>query len=322
MRGNVVDLNDSRRCPSCEYDLHGNTSGRCPECGAPILGAASSRLPWLYQKARGGIRAYVQTVALLLFKPRDLANETKQRIQLSPAHRFHHESMALATFIGTGLFAVIFLLRGGRLEALLNPAPSTLFGEPQHFMSWAPIFSVSRNVSISIPIPATLYWMPVYVWTDRLLILIPVLPALYFSLRITAWCYRQFFRLGKADSSITRRRAVRLAYYGSGMAPIMVALIGAGTLLRIGQNDEWAWAVGRWSSVLWVVGIIFALATPVIFYYPTLTLLARAGKGALRHSIAMVLLFPVITALTFAATGFLVFWIFGYVTVAVWSMAN
>src|SRR5271156_4595695 len=103
MSGRTVKINESRHCPVCEYDLRGNTSGRCPECGSPILGASSSRLPWLHQQARGGIRAYLQTMALLLFKPGELAKETQQRIQRRPARRFHHESIALATFIGAGM---------------------------------------------------------------------------------------------------------------------------------------------------------------------------------------------------------------------------
>src|SRR5271154_7136549 len=129
MSENAIKMDDSPHCPMCEYDLRGNTSGRCPECGSPILGASSSRLPWLHQRARGGIRAYMQTVAMLLLKPSELAKETQQRIQRRPARRFHLESIALATFIGTGLFAIIFLLRGSRWETLLNPGPNVLFGQ-------------------------------------------------------------------------------------------------------------------------------------------------------------------------------------------------
>ena len=321
MRGNALHLNDTRRCPSCEYDLHGNTSGRCPECGSPILSAASSRLPWLYQKARGGIRAYIQTVALLLFKPRELAADTKQRIQHSPAHRFHHESMALATFIGTGLFAVIFLVRGARWETLLNPSPNSLFGEQKPVL-WAPLFALGSHFSISIPIPALAYWAPAFVWTDRLFILVPALPAIYFSLRITAWCYRQFFRVSIVNSPVNRRRAVRLAYYGSGLAPIVVTIVGIGTLLRVATNEEWAWAIGNWSALIWIATVLFALLLPIAFYYPTLTLLARAGRGTILHACTMVLLFPLITVLAFTLTTAFTFWVCGYVLVAIWSMAH
>ena len=33
---------DERMCPSCAYDLTGNTSGVCPECGMPVAGKAGA----------------------------------------------------------------------------------------------------------------------------------------------------------------------------------------------------------------------------------------------------------------------------------------
>ena len=323
MNHHAVNPADTRRCPACEYDLRGNTSGRCPECGAPILSTATSRLPWLYQKARGGITAYTQTVALLLFKPRQLAAETQQRIQRQPARRFHHESIALATFLGAGLFAILFLLRPAKWEPLLNPNVDSLFRPAQHVITWTSLTVASDRIALPIPLPTALYRLPLIVWTDRLFILIPALPSLYFSLRIIAWCYRAVFGFSSAAGRhFERRRAARLAYYGSGLAPVIVSFIGSIALLRTLQSDEWTWAVGHWNIPLFALWLLFLLATPIVFYYPTLTLLSLAGKTS-RHAIAaMILLFPPLSFAITVSVTLTIFWIFGYILIALWSMTH
>ncbi|HUO10701.1 MAG TPA: hypothetical protein VM008_20540 [Phycisphaerae bacterium] len=322
MNEKAANLSEHRRCPACEYDLRGNTSGRCPECGTPILGAASSRLPWIYQRARGGIRAYAQTVALLLFKPRELAAEVRHRVRRQPARRFHLESMALATFLGAGLFAIDFLLRGARWDALLSPTVESLFQSQPHLVSWVQVYLFSDHISISIPIPAVLYRLPMYVWTDRLSILIPVLPVIYLTLRMSAWCYRLFFRIGAAKSQNARRRAARLAYYGSGLAPVLVSIFGILVLLHTLQGEEWMWAVGAWTTVIRLTWFILLLLTPIVFYYPTLTLLSVAGNASPGRKIAMVVLFPALSLLALIFSIITIFWTLGYVTIAIWSMTH
>ena len=323
MNDHALTPADTRRCPACEYDLHGNTSGRCPECGALILSTARSRLPWIYQKARGGITAYIQTVALLLFKPRQLAAETQQRVQRQPARRFHQESIALATFLAAGFFAILFLVRPAKWEPLLNPNADSLFRPAQNLVTWTSVAILSDRIALPIPLPGALYRLPLIVWTDRLLILIPVLPAIYFSLRIIAWCYRAFFRFGNsAHHPFERRRAARLAYYGSGLAPVIVSFIGVVALLRTLQSEEWIWAVGRWSILLFSIWLLFLLATPVVFYYPTLTLLSVAGKTSRRAMAALILLFPPLCFTITAAVTLTFFWVFGYIAIAIWSMTH
>ncbi|MGN6368466.1 MAG: hypothetical protein ACTHN5_09415 [Phycisphaerae bacterium] len=322
MNDNALNPSDTRRCPACEYDLRGNTSGRCPECGTIILSAASSRLPWLYQKARGGITAYLQTVALLLFKPRQLAAETHQRIQRQPARRFHQESIALATFLGAGLFAVLFLLRPAKWEPVLAPTPEALFENSRTLFSWSFVSLGFERFGIPIPLPAGIYRFPLLVWTDRLFILIPALPALYFSLRIIAWCYRAFFRFTASRQKFESRRAARLAYYGSGLAPVLISCIGVGILLRSFQSEEWTWAVGRWFIIIYSLWILLIVATPILFFYPTLTLLSLAAKYPRRAIAAMILLFPPICFSIIYLVTLAFFWTLGYIVIALWSMTH
>ena len=93
-------------------------------------------------------------------------------------------------------------------------------------------------------------------------------------------------------------------------------------LLRTLQSEEWAWAVGSWSILLFALWVLFLLAAPVAFYYPTLTLLSIAGKTSRRAIAAMILLFPPLCfAITFAVT-LTFFWIFGYIAIAIWSMTH
>jgi len=57
-------------CPQCSYNLHGLTSERCPECGLDIdfEGLKTSQIPWVDRRARGRLKAYLQTVQMVLFR--------------------------------------------------------------------------------------------------------------------------------------------------------------------------------------------------------------------------------------------------------------
>jgi hypothetical protein len=302
MSGEALYPIDSRHCPVCEYDLRGNTSGRCPECGTIIAATAGSRLPWIYRTARGGVKAYGQTVAMLLFHPKRLADETRRRVPLVPAARFHQESIALATIVGTGLIVICFLLRGARWEYWLNPSTESLFD----------------NAGIHNPLLA----LPLAIWSDRLFFLVPLLPALYLALQASTWIYRQLFAVGQHTSSITRRRAIRIAYYGSGLVPVLMVIGGLALALLLLCSDDWAWAIAGWRPLL-QISILLLLALGLFaFLRPTLVLLSLAGRSSFGRMLALVLAFPFIQSVVWIVILGATFWVFGYSTIAVWAMAN
>jgi hypothetical protein len=302
MGGNFLHVADARHCPVCEYDLRGNTSGRCPECGTLIAATAGSRLPWIYRTARGGIKAYGQTVAMLLFQPKRLAAETRRRVPLLPAARFHQESIALATIIGTGMIVICFLLRGARWEYWLNPSTQVLFD----------------TASARTPLIA----LPLKVWADRLFFLVPLLPALYLALHASTWIYRQLFAMGRHSSAISRRRAVRIAYYGSGLVPVLMSIGGLIVGLSLLCSEDWAWAVAGWRPLLRVVIILLLALGLTAFLRPTFVLLSLAGRSTAGRMLAMSLLFPVVQAISWIVILGATFWVFGYSTIAIWAMAN
>jgi hypothetical protein len=86
-------------CPDCGYDLRGiEQSERCPECGATIdRGAVGrSRIPWTRRAEIGRIRAYLQTVWMVLTRPRRLAEEVTRPVFLSDAKRFRLITLIIA----------------------------------------------------------------------------------------------------------------------------------------------------------------------------------------------------------------------------------
>ncbi len=265
MTSKATPIPDAGHCPICEYDLRGNASGRCPECGTPIAAAAVSRIPWIFRQARGGIRAYLQTIALLLFNPRRLAGEARRRVPLAPAKRFHQESMALAAILATAFSALCFLLAGSRLQAWLEP---------------------SHNTLIAIVADADpLVWLPLCAFTDRLLLVIPLLPALYLCLQLSAWYYRMMFAgiyalsQGEPVTALARRRAARIAYYSSGLAPVLVVIVGLFCVGAMLTADDWVWAVGSWRPILYVLLALLAIAAVVVLYGPTFAILGLRGAA-------------------------------------------
>jgi hypothetical protein len=302
MGGETLQLAESRHCPVCEYDLRGNTSGRCPECGTAIVAAAASRLPWIYRSARGGITAYVQTVAMLLFTPARLAAETRRRVPLVPAARFHQESMALSTIMGTGMIVICFLLRGASWDYWLNPTAETLFDA----------------ASTRTPLLA----LPLAVWADRLFFLVPLLLAVYLAMQMSMWIYRQMLAAGGHRSAVGRRRATRIGYYGSGMVPVLVMIGGVSTALALLCSEDWTWAVGAWRPVIQGVIGVLVVAGLVAFVRPTFVLLSLAGRSTTGRVVAMCVVFPVVQAAVWTFIVGATFWILGYSMIAVWAMAN
>src|SRR4051812_36964432 len=111
----------SRPCPICGYDLRATLSlpdPRCPECGTKVHRALpASRLPWVHRAYRGKIRAFLQTAALVLFKPWVLAKE--RHVRRKDAASFHRLCLIVATIFATGLLMVAFAIRTGQwMESL------------------------------------------------------------------------------------------------------------------------------------------------------------------------------------------------------------
>ncbi|MBU0617201.1 MAG: hypothetical protein KKI02_05755 [Planctomycetes bacterium] len=61
---------DDLFCPDCGYSLRGLTSERCPECGLKLdfIESEVSLIPWERRREIGRLRAYWQTVLLVMFR--------------------------------------------------------------------------------------------------------------------------------------------------------------------------------------------------------------------------------------------------------------
>lgn len=77
-------------CPRCGYNLRGLHEYRCPECGDPFDPAAlsESQLPWTHRRRLGRVRAYWQTVELVVLHPKQLAAEMAHPCKYADSQRF------------------------------------------------------------------------------------------------------------------------------------------------------------------------------------------------------------------------------------------
>ena len=110
-------------CPSCGYDLRGNTTGRCPECGAPIdddVRTGEATIPWQHRRSVGRIRAFLSTLNWALLQPARLAQQASRRVEYGSARRFQ---------------LICCLLGGAALAVAITPDfwnfRSTFVGLPQ-----------------------------------------------------------------------------------------------------------------------------------------------------------------------------------------------
>ncbi len=85
-------------CQGCGYNLRGLTGNLCPECGRSLVGLrlTVSRIPWVHRRVLGRVRAYAETVALVMFRQHDFADEMARPVCYSDAQRFRWVTVALA----------------------------------------------------------------------------------------------------------------------------------------------------------------------------------------------------------------------------------
>lgn len=87
---NVSATSQDLHCIRCGYNLRGAVSDRCPECGALLKDAPPSavRLPWEHRRHLGLSRGYWRTVWIVLFRPKQLAEELHHPVSFPDARRF------------------------------------------------------------------------------------------------------------------------------------------------------------------------------------------------------------------------------------------
>jgi len=81
---------DDLYCPDCGYSLRGLTSERCPECGLRLdfIESEVSLIPWERRRELGRIRAYWQTVLMVLTRTKILCRAMYRPLSYTDAQRF------------------------------------------------------------------------------------------------------------------------------------------------------------------------------------------------------------------------------------------
>ena len=122
-------------CLDCGYDLRGiERSERCPECGAAIdRGAVGrSRIPWTRRAEIGRVRAYAQTLWLVLSRPQRLAEDAARPVRLNDARRFRLVTLIIALAGPAAASALLFGDLGGRGPWPIIPSSGMLGTSPPY----------------------------------------------------------------------------------------------------------------------------------------------------------------------------------------------
>lgn len=96
--GDSLAVDRELYCPECGYALHGCLGVRCPECGLSLefIGAAESGIPWVHRRQRGRLRAYFQTVWLVMRRAPLVRREMYRAAEIDDARRFRLVTIAVA----------------------------------------------------------------------------------------------------------------------------------------------------------------------------------------------------------------------------------
>ncbi len=86
---------DDLYCPECGYSLRGLTSKRCPECGLLLdfIESGTPMIPWERRRDLDWLRAYWQTVLMVIFRSRKFCRAFYQPVSYSDAQAFRWVSI-------------------------------------------------------------------------------------------------------------------------------------------------------------------------------------------------------------------------------------
>ena len=295
-------------CPMCGYDLRATPAGaegmRCPECGAVTRPVHASRIPWLHRKERGRVRAYFQTIWMVLRHPAKLATEAHLNLPRRDAVMFHRVSVLLGTVIGAGLLMAAFAMRGDQVTYDLS-APA-----PAH--------------AGSLPIHARLD-MPLFALTDNFWVALPLVTSLWLWLVFSTATYRRLMDRG-AGSRAQKNCVRQLLLYASGLVPVEMLFLGlcgvTGALLYGMDEGEREWLRGAPEQTLRVARIVLPLVMAAVWLIPTIVIIAWTGRAKAFRVALMTVVHPLCVAAGAVVTGAVVFWVIGYAAIAIYSMAH
>jgi hypothetical protein len=103
-----AQLQPTRFCVRCLYNLYGITSDRCPECGLPIDKSNVSSIPWEHRQTLGNTAAFLRTILLAILHPRLMAQSPASPAKYKQSRTFRIivaliASLAPAAIVGASL---------------------------------------------------------------------------------------------------------------------------------------------------------------------------------------------------------------------------
>jgi hypothetical protein len=116
LRSEAPPVDEGLRCPRCDYNLTGLPDGRCPECGRAFqrreLLDLRDSLPapfpiWDERDEIGRLSAFLRTLRLAWFSPRELLRRMPSRPNLASGRRFSLWCYAIAAILPGAVLAVI-----------------------------------------------------------------------------------------------------------------------------------------------------------------------------------------------------------------------
>lgn len=147
-------------CEGCGYSLLGLYSDRCPECGRTFDPSALplARVPWLYRARLGRVRAYLQTVWMVLRRPRQFAAEMCRPVRVSPADArgFRRATLRLV------LLTYVIIVAGGMVWAIRD---ARRLGIPMQFVYWVfPAIALTLGALALMAFLAMATDLPTFIW--------------------------------------------------------------------------------------------------------------------------------------------------------------
>jgi hypothetical protein len=289
-------------CPFCGYNLRGIDSQRCPECGNVVDRSELlvCRIPWVHRKSIGRVKAYLQTVRMVISHPVRFGREAARPVPYGDARLFRWVTVGIAAL--TLALAVMLPKWSQKI-----PATIPLIERPSEFLDSVPRQLRPGYGDNQIIGDLMTLFVAGMSFTVQVLSLVVIL---YVASKLVS-----LFCRPSGSAVILQNRAVAVTNYAC--AALALVPVGFACMLLLVATSGLQQRTGGLLLSEEVIGVGLVLVLSLLWWIGSAIMLKSATRGTMLRVAAYLCLWPLAVALLRAMALTAIPCVVGFVKLAV-----